>query len=87
MNGSGKNGSCCVLFNDNKSCPILDIKGEIVINKNLKCVYINNRIENLLLDVNCAIYFLMIICMMVREDDDIQEIHENLFIWYLRHEY
>ena len=87
MNGSGKNGSCCVLFNDNKSCPILDIKGEIVINKNLKCVYINNRIENLLLDVNCVIYFLMIICMMVREDDDIQEIHENLFIWYLRHEY
>ena len=87
MNGSGKNGSCCVVFNDNKSCPILDIKGEIVTNKNLKCVFINNRVEILLLDVNYVIYCLMIVYVMVIEDDDIQEIHENLFIWYLRHEY
>ena len=71
----------------------MDIKGEIDVNrnvnknKNLICMYIKYGMGNLFIikNINCVI--IILVQMMEKVHGDIQDIHENCFNWYLRHEY
>ena len=90
--GSGKNGSCCNIYNVYNGCSILNIKGEIKVygNINIKfiCAYINGKYNKLLIiSVNCFRLYLNMVNMMVKDDGDIHDIRENCVDWYLRHEY
>ena len=92
-NGSGKNGSCSKLYNDNNSCSIVNFKREIngyqKVNGMIICIYIKNGMGYFffIFDVNNVKDYLIIMYKLVEVDGDIQNIHENLLNWYLRHEY
>ena len=91
--GSGSNGSCCVIYYVNYCCSFLNLKGEIKvycsINFEFICKCMNNGkyIDVLMIKENCFSLNFKIMIMMSKNDSDIQEIHENLVVWYLRHEY
>ena len=91
--GSGRNGSCCVIYYVNYCCSFLNFKGEIKVFCSIDiefiCKYTNDGkyIFVLIMSVNCFSLYLKIMMMIGKNDGDIQNIRENCDNWYLRHEY